>query len=168
MLVERNPINMAIHSSAASMVKESLNEMILVADYCFGYRKDPLVWKSQGCYGFPAALLLLSVIDSIGFVILKGSVRKHFDILNHQDYYNLGLSKESIDIIYKNYRCMLSHNSRIAPGYWLDIGNKESSVFEFTKKGEPCLYLVPFLCLSKKVVEVFLDAIKSNKISVEC
>ncbi len=146
---------MAIHESIPSMLQESLIEMILVADYCVHFEKDPQKWGAPGCYGYPAALILLSIADSIGSYVLEGSVENHFNILNHNDYYNLGLTEDEIKVIYNKYRNFLSHNSVIAPEAFLDIGDYENDVFEI-RDGRPFINLLPFLLLSKKVVKSFL------------
>ena len=54
---------MAIHPNLQSMLRESLPEMLLVAKYCIEFRKDTSIWSASGCYGYPAALILLSIAD---------------------------------------------------------------------------------------------------------
>lgn len=138
------------------MIQESLIEMIAVSDYCINFRKDPKTWGSHGCYGYPSAVLLFSITDSIGSYILDGLTRNHFNILNHPDYYNLGLSEDDIKVIYENYRCILTHNSTMPLEHFLAIGTIESPVFEY--KGEnPYINLIPFLAISKKCVFNFLE-----------
>lgn len=140
------------------MLQESLIEKILVADYCVKFRKDYNLWRSYGCYGYPAAVLLLSVVDTIGSFVIGKKTREHFDILDHPDYYNLGLGKKNIDTIYKNYRNLLVHNSVIACGCFLDIGNHSSPVFEIKNK-QPYLNLAPLLEINKIVVAKFLSQV---------
>ncbi|PYP85999.1 MAG: hypothetical protein DMG65_19635 [Candidatus Angelobacter sp. Gp1-AA117] len=147
--------DMATHPNKKSMLKESLPEMILVAEYCVTFRKDPKVWGSGGCYGYPPAVLLLSIADSIGSYILGGSVRNHFNILNNTKYYNLHLSASSIGIIYKDYRCKLTHNTVMAPEIFLDIGTNNDDVFEL-QDGKPYFNLTPFLEVSKQSIKYFL------------
>lgn len=65
---------MAIHDSPASMLKESLIEILDAAKYCSDYRKNDEKWgiyKTGGCLGFPAGILLFSIIDSIGSYFRK-------------------------------------------------------------------------------------------------
>ncbi|MFC1514889.1 hypothetical protein ACFL5X_03210 [Candidatus Omnitrophota bacterium] len=146
---------MAFHYSIPSMLQESLRELAAVAEYCVTYQKDLRTWGSHGCYGYPAAILLLSIADSIGSYVIGGDVKEHFDILSHPNYYNLSLDKESIDIIYKNYRCLLTHHSAMAFEATLGIGKENEPVFEITR-GKPLLRLSPFLRITKEVVETFL------------
>ena len=72
---------MAIHPNTQSMLYESLPEMLLVAKYCIEFRKDTSIWPAPGCYGYPAALILLSIVDSIGSYVENGNVENHFKIL---------------------------------------------------------------------------------------
>ena len=155
---------MAIHNSITAMLQETLVEMVAVSDYCINFRKDPKIWGSHGCYGYPSAILLFSIMDSIGSYILGGSTRNHFNILNHPDYYNLGLSDKDVKIIYENYRCLLTHNSAMPMDHFLDIGTIKSPVFEYKNK-KPYINLVPLLDISKKSVSEFLK--NSNKLVIE-
>lgn len=138
------------------MLKESLLELLNVVEYCVNFRKDPEIWGSNGCYGYPSAILLFSIADSIGSYVIGGKTRKHFDILDHPDYYNLNLGKSCIDIIYKKYRNLLTHNARLAVNVVLDIGDENSDVFQIINE-LPHINLLPFLKITKIVVKKFLD-----------
>ena len=147
---------MAIHGTISSMAKEALIETFLVAQYCVKFEKDPRIWGASGCYGYPAAKLLFSIVDTIGsYVIDNNDPRQHFKILNHPDYYNLGLSEEDLKIIYENYRSLLEHNSVMPFDHFLNIGNADGKVFEIVNN-KPTLNLLPFLLLTKKILEKFL------------
>jgi hypothetical protein len=147
---------MAIHNSISSMLKESLPELINVAEYCINFHKDPVIWGSDGCYGYPAAILLFSIADNIGSYVINGGVRKHFDILKHKKYYNLNLRNKEIDIIYKSYRCSLTHNAVLGVNVALYIGKTDGDVFEF-RDSMPYINLLPFLNITKKAVKIFLE-----------
>lgn len=147
---------MAIHYSIPSMLQESLVEIFLVSRDCINFRKDPKLWKSSGCYGYPALILLFVIADSIGSYVIGRNTRRHFDILDHPDFYNLKLGKNKIDIIYEKYRCLLTHNGVLAKNMFLNIGNNKSAIFEINKK--ICsINLIPFLNLTKKVLKKFLE-----------
>ena len=147
---------MAIHNSKESMLTESLRELVEVADYCINFRKDLADWGSQGCYGYPAAILLLNICDAIGQFKLGGSVRNHFNILNDSGYYNLELSNEEIKSIYEGYRCCLVHEAVLQERFFLHIGNTGELIFEFTDN-RPIFRLVPFLELTRIVVDQFIS-----------
>jgi hypothetical protein len=138
------------------MVLESLTEMLMVAKYCIEFRKDPAEWGGQGCYGWPAAILLFSIVDAIGSYEIGGNTKKHFDILNHAEYYNLHLDQEIIDKIYENYRCILTHNAAMPSDHFMDIGSEDSPVFEL-REGKPFISLCPFAMKSKDAVAKFFQ-----------
>lgn len=150
---------MAIHSSIPSMLRESLVEMFLVAKDCINFRKDQNIWLSNGCYGYPAAILLFSIADSIGSYVLGGNTRNHFNILNNSDYYNLNLDDRDVEIVYTGYRCLLTHNAVMAPNAVLDIGQINSPVFNVLN-GVPRVNLVPFLEITRNSLIRFFENIE--------
>jgi len=156
---------MAIHQNIPSMLQESLQEMLLVAKYCIEFRKDTNIWPAPGCYGYPSALLLLSITDSIGSYVEKGSVENHFKVLNNSAYYGLSLSNNELKIIYNNYRNLLCHNTAMATNVGLDIGLTSSPVLQ-SQNGLYLLNLVPFYNVSVKAVNALLsnpDMLKNNQ-----
>jgi len=113
------------------MLKESLNDTLAAAKYCVEYRKTREEWQenSGGCLSYPAAILLLSIIDAIGSYFKGDNTFKikidekiesinskggwqHFKILNSK-YFNQELSQEFIKKLYKSFRSFLVHNSVI-------------------------------------------------------
>jgi len=147
---------MAIHPNTQSMLYESLPEMLLVAKYCIEFRKDGNTWPSQGCYGYPAALLLLSIVDSIGSYVEQGSIDNRFKILNNDDYYGLNITHDEIVKLRKSYRDLLSHNTVLATNVGLKIGTENSSVIE-KQNNRYWLNLVPFYGVSIKAVNSLLN-----------
>ena len=120
---------MATHATPASMLKESLDEYLETAKFCCDYKKSDGKWdKFQGnsCLGFPAAVLLFSIIDSIGSYFRKDKSFKikigakdssinsdgweHFKILNSK-YFGQNMSQEFMKAIYSKFRSPLIHNS---------------------------------------------------------
>ena len=138
------------------MLQESLPEMLLTAKYCIEFQKDTEAWPASGCYGYPAALLLLSIADSIGSYIEKGNVQNHFKIFKNAEYYGLTLTNTEIQTLYDNYRNLLSHNSVIATNVILNIGCATDSVIQ-QHNGSYLLNLVPLYNSSVKAVQVFLS-----------
>lgn len=147
---------MALHPNLQSMLNESLLEMLLVAKYCVEFHKDTSIWPSGGCYGYPAALMLLSIVDGIGSYVEQGNVESHFKILNNPEYYGLALSKEELKIVFANYRNLLSHHTVIATNVVLNIGSPSDRVLE-KKDGKYWLNLVPFCEVSVKAVNSLLN-----------
>lgn len=150
---------MALHPNLQSMLLESLPEMLFVAKYSIEYQKDKNMWLANGCYGFPAALLLLSITDSIGSYVKGGSVKNHFKVLNEDEYYGLQMSDDEIEIMYQ-YRNLLSHNTLMSPEVGLSKGTPNDLVLK--KAGEKYwLSLVPYHNVSIKAVIAFLSNQKS-------
>lgn len=133
---------MASHSSPASMLKESLVETLEAAKFCSDYRKTDKKWgdyMTGGCLGYPGAILLFSIIDSIGSYFrkdpnLKISIESeivsidndgwhHFKILNSK-YFNQKLSKDFINEIYSKLRSFLTHNSVIGKNTMMIMNNE--------------------------------------------
>lgn len=81
---------MAQHRTKNGMIREALQEMIEVAEYCILFEKSNSEnWKGyNGCYGYPSAILLLSIVDSVGTLIEGGGddTKVHFKILNNMVY----------------------------------------------------------------------------------
>ena len=145
---------MAVHQTEESMRIEALREYIEVAEYCINFDKSKTWPGFQGCYGYPAALLLLSIVDSIGKEIKGGGddVFIHFNILNDPDWYSLNLSETQLKRLVRGFRHKLSHESYISKFLVLDIGSDESPVLD--EMGSTItLYLKPFLDVSKKIVQ---------------
>lgn len=120
---------MALHSSPASMLKESLAESLEAAKICITYKKTDAKWgnfMSEGCLGYPGAIILFSIIDTIGSYFRNNSsliVRldgknvsiaadgwEHFKILNSK-YFKQTLTTNFIKALYNKFRSSLSHNS---------------------------------------------------------
>jgi hypothetical protein len=120
---------MAIHETHSSMLKESLDETLEAAKYCVEYKKLDNKWgkfATGGCLGYPGAILLFSLIDSIGSyfrkdktfeVIIDGKNEiinaagwEHFKILNSK-YFDQKLSAVFMHKLYNNFRSCLTHNS---------------------------------------------------------
>lgn len=171
---------MAIHQNIPSLLKESLKELIFVADYCINYKKENPQWPNEqvdGCLGFPASILLFSIVDAIGsyyrkdedFIItvdgddnkrIENDSFQHFYILNSDYYDKQGLSEEFIKKIYNNYRCLLVHNAALPVDHFLEIGNLDDKPFAVkTNNGKdiPVVKMVPFLNVSKEAVKKFIQ-----------
>jgi hypothetical protein len=163
---------MAIHPSTASMLQESLREYLFVADSCVHYQKDES-WgpgQSGGRLGYPAALMLFCIADTIGAfhrgdasfsVVVDGktvAINKqgfqHFYVLN-SDYYGQSLSKAAIERLYTNFRDVLVHNAALAPDRPLVSFPESSEAFPLDG-GRQLVNIDGLLSISKNAVERFL------------
>ena len=149
---------MAIHYSISSLLRESITEYLAVSEYCVGYRKDRDIWGSTGCFGYPAAVLLLAIADSIGSYVIGGDTRNHFKILNYKEYYNLNLTNEELKLVYEDHRCLLTHNAAMSLNVGLSVGEDKTEIVE-RKDGKLYLNLEPFLKISKIAVAKFFNDI---------
>lgn len=126
---------MVTHSNLTSMIRESLPEYLLVAEYCVQFEKDAMWPKRQigGCLGYPAAVMLFSILDTIGSfhrgtdlrMMIDGKARdirnegfQHFFALN-SEYYGQALDEFTIKKLYDNFRNLLIHNASLAPLHFL-------------------------------------------------
>ncbi len=122
-------ISFLAHDTPSSMLKESLDEYLEVAKFCYEYKKIDDKWKpfnKGGCLGYPGGVILFSIIDSIGSyfrnnknfkmqidakeVSINSVGWEHFKILNSK-YFNQNLSEDFIKVLYNKFRSILMHNS---------------------------------------------------------
>jgi len=158
-----------MHLNTASMLRESLPEMLCIAEYCFITRK-----KNGGCYGYPCAILLFTIADTIGSyyenssysVIVGGKSKKigsdykHFYIFNSSEYYGQDFTENEIKKLYDNFRSVLNHNLALPPNHTLYIGEQTDPLLKYDRnKHEPWISLAAFIKFSKNVVERFLKEI---------
>ncbi len=164
---------MMIHPDTISMLQESLPEYIRVAEWCVHFEKDALWGPGQagGRLGFPAALILFSIVDAIGSfhrgnqdftVLLDGhsaSIRRqgfqHFYVLN-SEYYGLGLSKAMIERLYANFRDLLVHNAALAPEHFLISLPDVAEAFLESHDGRLLVNINGFLGITESAVRLFL------------
>lgn len=172
---------MALHSTPASMLKESLNELIKAAKYCVTYKKTDKSWgrfATGGCLGFPGAIILFSIVDAIGSYyrrnkefkikiegkerIINGNSYEHFFILNSK-YFGQNLTEDFIKGLYSIFRSPLMHNAIIGKEALMIPGpDKQGRVFYSlrpTGKGKYVISMVDFMSLSKKAIKLFMKDI---------
>ncbi|HMQ60868.1 MAG TPA: hypothetical protein PKE06_09375 [Flavilitoribacter sp.] len=119
---------MALHDTPASMLKESLVETLIAAKFCanFDKTKSDEFPNGNGCLGYPSAILLFSIVDSIGsylrgdkfFLIdldgkktyIKDDGWEHFKVLN-SSFFEQNLSEQILKYIYQKARSFLVHNA---------------------------------------------------------
>ena len=115
------------------MLSLTLSEYLEAARVCLEYQKDER-WPGPGCLGFPAGLLLFSVVDAIGSYVrgssevfdidgkqrpIKHTGKEHFFVLNGAEYYGQALSEREIDHLYGEFRSLLAHNALFTPAGFL-------------------------------------------------
>lgn len=133
---------------------ESMIEMIKVAQYCINFNKKE-DWGFEGCYGYPAAILLLSLVDGIGAHIKGGGddTKKHFTILNDPEWFNLQISETEMEALRKGLRSRLVHQSYMDSNLALNKGSYDDRAVVTIKNGIVVLNLIPFFEKTKYCVE---------------
>ena len=151
---------MPIHLSKESMKFESMIEMIKVAQYCINFNKKK-DWGYDGCYGYPAVILLLALVDAIGAHIIGGGddMKKHFQILNDPEWFDLKLSQEELEALRKGLRSRLVHQSYMDSNLVLNKGDFHNETIE-TIDEKVILNLVPFFEKTKYCVEKIVKTFK--------
>ncbi|PKO95724.1 MAG: hypothetical protein CVU12_08665 [Bacteroidetes bacterium HGW-Bacteroidetes-7] len=164
------------------MLKESLDETLEAAKFCSDYKKTDTKWDkfaTGGCLGYPCAILLFSLVDTIGSYFRKNSDFKilidgkqeiinaagweHFKILNSK-YYNQNLSKQSLKLLYEKSRSCLIHNSVLGSNIFMVPDNTAIQPETHEKAFVPIhansktihiISIKEFWELSKSAVEMF-------------
>jgi len=163
---------MAVHPDLKSLLHEPLPEYLAVAEYCVAFRK-PTDWGQNqvgGCFGYPAALLLFSIADTIGSfhrglgtptikvgpktTTISKDGFQHFYILN-SEYYGQSLDEPTIKGLYDNFRSLLAHNAAVAPAHFLVNWPHKAEPFPMVNS-RPGVNVSSFLAVSRKAIRLFL------------
>jgi hypothetical protein len=115
---------MAVHQDSWALAEEAVDEYLIAAGKCIESRK-----KDGGMLGFPAALLLLCLVNVLGtylrdeLVNIDGKAQPitrgtPFRVLNHP-LFAQNLSKNEIRTVEEAYRNALAHEALMWPGHWL-------------------------------------------------
>lgn len=159
---------MGIHTSKFSLHKEALLETLEAIKILTKYNKqDKNEWgQSDGCLGYPSAVLIFSFINSIG-ALFEGEIingreinndKSTFQILNSTYFNNQNLEVTLLDELYEVYRNKLTHNFSLPINYYMSIKSEKGNWFELTKNNSgkeviTTIYLVDLLNLCKGAFE---------------
>jgi hypothetical protein len=124
---------MAVHQNVASTAVEAIDEYLATAKYCVETTKP----GSVGVYGFPAVLLLFSVVDA--FSKYLGYQEHSFGALKELDPQ---LSDAQVKSLKKWFRNPSSHMAMIMPGTVLSL--EEGNPFEFAGREPSHIRVRPF------------------------
>jgi hypothetical protein len=144
---------MAIHQKVETMAIEVIDEYLAIAEYCVNTPKP----GGDGVYGYPAVLLLFSVLDA--FSDYRGYPRHSFRALRD---FQPRLSNTQVTQLSKWFRHPLSHQAVIMAGTKLSM--EEGEPFEFAGDEPVHIRVRPFFQLVKKAWQQFLA---ESKISVK-
>lgn len=137
---------MAHHTTYVTFLRESLSESLSIVDHCLSNRKS-----DGGVYGFPAIILSLIVIDTIGswinnykgtdpmLVELKNRIAQtktkkkeenNFIILNTNVYQDQNLPDEVLAQLKSHFRNKLLHQSAIPPNFSLNPDGDTALIYK--------------------------------------
>jgi len=108
------------------MSREAIEEYLEIAKYCVTTRKG-----NGGVYGYPAVLLLLSVVDALSNY---ASHREHSFLVLKNIFPSL--SDKQIKSLKDWYRHLLAHQAIIMPGTKLTVDDPGDAI-ELNSEGEP-------------------------------
>ena len=176
---------MAIHQKLAHQQIEALSENIKVIDFCLHYNKSSEQVQTDftvPCLGYPAAILIFSVIDTIGSffrgsdaTIQVGSeVKKietasdHFIILNHNILFNLNLAGKTIFDLYSTYRSKLTHNNSLPVNNFLTANSATDKIFSLNSDEEiEVINLVALFKVVENATNIFIHWLRYGQWSEE-
>ena len=157
--------------------REALNEVLEAVEQCILYRKkEHEQWADSsfpGCLGIPASILLFSIADAIGSyhrnngfkVVIDGKLQainntaKHLYVFNSKFYGYQELTSVELNVLYYNYRSILTHNLGLPGSHILILdptGNKLIEKKQGAQNDNWVLNLNVFFKLTKTAVEIFL------------
>jgi len=137
---------MAVHKALPSMSREAIEEYLAIANYCVTARKN-----NGGVYGYPAVLLLFSVVDALSNY--AGYPSNSFLAL--KDIFP-ALTDEQVKSLKSWYRHLLTHEAIIMPGTKLTVDNPGVAI-ELNPQDEPTHIRVKLLYEAVKTAWEKLD-----------
>ena len=176
---------MSIYQKQSDQQIEALKENIKVINYCLHYNKNNEQVHTDytvPCLGYPAAILLCSVIDTIGSffrgsenTIQVGAETKkietasdHFMILNHDRLFNLNLSGKTILDFYSTYRSKLTHNNSLPKNNFLIADSAIDQIFNLNTDDEiEVINLVALFKVVESTTNIFIHWLQYGKWSEE-
>ncbi len=174
-----------IYSSNKEQLIDALRENIIAIEYSLSYVKEdsnqPYWEQNKGCLGFPAIILMSSVIDTLGSVydeveILVGNEMlrinfhkpyTHYYILNHSDLFNLNLKKTTIEDFHQSFRDTLLHNNSLTVNSFLRKGSLNDEIFCFDEEYKiKEIRLVPLFEKIKVAVSIVIDKLEVGQYEI--
>lgn len=133
-----------VYQNVVSVATEAIDEYIAIAEYCL----DTVKPGSGGVYGFPAVLLLFSVVDALSNFL--GYPEHSFGALKELEP---KLSNPQVKSLKEWFRNPPSHQAMIMPGTMLSL--EEGEPFEFAGDEPSHIRLRPFFRLVRNAWKDF-------------
>lgn len=128
---------MAIHHQVRDLNIEAVEEYFQAISDCLSAKKS-----DGGCLGYPAALLLFSVVNALGESLTGDPItpagrhkkigKAPFFVFNHQCF-GLSLSEQEVKILTEYARNPLVHNALISPPIFF-VASDELPEFKFASE----------------------------------
>lgn len=174
-----------IYSGNKEQLIDALRENIVAIEYSLSYVKEnssESYWQqNKGCLGFPAIILMSSVIDTLGSVF-EGEViivgdssitikfdneSTHYYIFNHNLLFNLNLRDATINDFRKSFRNTLIHNNSLTKNSFIRKGSLSDEIFCLDDEYKiQEIRLVPLLEKIKNAVNIFTSKLESGEYEV--
>lgn len=174
---------MANWSTQKQQQEEALTENLYATKCCLDFNKKTspdFNDTKDGCLGYPAFILLASVIDTIGSffrdteckIIIDSEpepiekAAHHFYILNHEKLFNLNLKSVTIDDFYRSYRSPMTHNNSLPENRFLENDKNKEEIFELNQEGKiATVNLFSLFKITEKATEHFLHWLRYGTFS---
>ncbi|MGH9562694.1 MAG: hypothetical protein ACRD3S_14680 [Terracidiphilus sp.] len=137
---------MTIHPNVNGLTIEAIEEYLDIAKFCISSKK-----QDGGIYGYPATLLLFSVINAIGESQTAGN--EPFRVLKEKPF-GCQLNDRQIKKLEQWYRNLLTHNGMIAPGACLSPEDR-GDPFKFDRDEPVMIRVKPLYTLVRNAWDQF-------------
>lgn len=140
-----------------------LKENLQAVKICLDYKVSGVGYVSGDVLGFPAAVLLLATIDSIGTI--KLGAEKSFEILRKSLFEKQEISTKATDDLRQSYRNPFLHNGILLEGRELRKGDGTQSAFIVENNKVVGIDLMSLLLICENAVKKFELEIKEEDIT---
>lgn len=140
-----------------------LNENLTAAGICLNSRPEGgSGYKENDVLGFPAAVLMLSVVDAIGTIELGPG--KSFGVLSTQMFSFQKINEDIAKDLYQAYRNPFLHNNILVFGRFLGKGDGSGKPFIIEDNKVKAIDLASLLKICKKAIKEFELTVTEEKI----
>ncbi|MBK7344155.1 MAG: hypothetical protein IPJ06_14335 [Saprospiraceae bacterium] len=159
---------MAIHGDKFLLHREAIEETLESVRLLINYSKrvKSSMWnESEGCLGYPSAILLFSIVNAFGNLFFNSKIseikidtdKKTFAILNSHYFSNQNIDYNILDNLYETFRSRLTHNLALPFNYIMKPKSTTGKWYEISKNdnGEDVISTIYLLDLLELCVSAF-------------
>ena len=160
---------MAIHPDKFLLHKEAMEETLESIRLLVNYSKkeESGIWSdSEGCLGYPSAILLFSLVNAFGNLFFKetfsgikiNSDKNTFAILNSDYFSNQNINHNVLNNLYETFRSKLAHNLALPVNYIMKPKSTTGKWYKISKnnKGEDVISTIYLLDLLELCESAFI------------